>query len=249
MAAGRAAIRLPLELPLGSTFEMLPPEQFLSDLSPQDLPDPQRCWCWAWLAARRLEHETCSSAGLHLSWEMGQEQEPQGWTAIQKTFGWSKWRDRRTGGWTSRWTRWTSICDPSSCLISRGRSFNPYDLTKKKSVFTKVWNTEEAMRSNESFYLHDIMLGLKIHNQIFKKQEDLCFARVGTASVLHIWFHISCEQAQVCFSINILQWTKAHWVSGLPAPLLCWEHWVKPSLPGNSPLLCCSLTVDLWGSP
>lgn len=78
MAAGRAAIRLPLELPLGSTFEMLPPEQFLSDLRPQDLPDPQRCWCWAWLAARRLEHETCSSAGLHLSWEMGQEQEPQG---------------------------------------------------------------------------------------------------------------------------------------------------------------------------
>lgn len=36
-----------------------------------------------------------------------------------------------------------------------------------------MWNTEEAMRSNESFYLHDIMLGLKIHNQIFKKQEDL----------------------------------------------------------------------------
>lgn len=76
MAAGRAAIRLPLEFPLGSTSEMLLPEQFPPDLRHQDLPDPLSCWCWAWLAAHCLEHETCSSAGLHLSWEMGKEMKP-----------------------------------------------------------------------------------------------------------------------------------------------------------------------------
>ena len=76
MAAGRAAIRLPLEFPLGSTSEMLLPEQFPPNLRRQDLPDPLSCWCWAWLAAHCLEHETCSSAGLHLSWEMGKEMKP-----------------------------------------------------------------------------------------------------------------------------------------------------------------------------